>query len=326
MAADTLDRLLKALAVQLHAFSICEIQRGWSLAFPAFEMVTVHYVLEGSGALRVGNGQWLPFAPRSVLIVPARQSHVVGEAGSTALATRAEDHCSMLADGLVTFTSGDGSRDILLLCGTIPAFYGSALGFFDLLREPMIEDVSASAASSHVFELMLAEVTSPSLGTQAMTEMLMKQCMIMILRRSLPRNDAASPLFAALHRPQLARAVLHIIEDPAAPHSVESLASFAGMSRTSFAGHFAQAFQQGPIDFVQKARLCVAERLLTTTDLPIKVIATSVGYASRSYFSRSFRAAYGIDPKSFRDGNREGRVRNQTEPAPALLQPGSGDR
>ena len=54
------------------------------------------------------------------------------------------------------------------------------------------------------------------------------------------------------------------------------------------------------MDFVQKVRLRVAARLLTTTDLPIKVIANSIGYASRSYFSRAFRAAYGADPKTFR--------------------------
>ena len=69
------------------------------------------------------------------------------------------------------------------------------------------------------------------------------------------------------------------------------------------AEHFSLAFQQGPIDFVQKARLSIAARLLTTTDLPIKVIATSIGYVSRSYFSRAFRATYGADPSRFRFAN-----------------------
>ena len=300
MAADTLDRLLTTLAVRLHAFSVCEIQQGWRLAFPAFEAITVHYVLKGSGALRVGNGPWLPFAPQGLIVVPARQSHVLGEAGPTAQTLLAEDHCSLLADGLVTFTAGDGSRDTLLLCGAVPAPYGGALGLFDLLREPVVEGFTESSLNRHAFELMLAEVASPGLGTQAMTEVLMKQCLIAFLRQRLLRDGPGSPFAAALHHPRLARVVLAVIENPAAPHSVESLASRAGMSRASFADHFSRAFQQGPIDFVQKVRLHVAARLLTTTDLPLKVVAQSVGYTGATSFSRAFRGIYGVDPTRYR--------------------------
>lgn len=302
MVADTLDRLLTALAVQLHAFSVCEIQQGRRLAYPRFEAITVHYVLQGEGVFRVGNGPWLPFSPLSVIVIPARQAHVLGGAEATVQTVQAEDHCSLLADGLVKFTAGDGSRDILLLCGAIPTAHGNALGLFDLLRAPLIESFAADGRLRQAFELMLAEIASPGLGTQAMTEVLMKQCLIALLRLHLLQDSpgANSPLLTAPHHPQLARAVVAIIEDPAAPHSVETLASRAGMSRASFADHFSRAFQQGPMDFVQKARLRVAARLLTTTDLPLKVIANSVGYAGAAPLSRAFRAAYGTDPADYR--------------------------
>ncbi len=321
MATDTLDRLLTALAVRLHAFSVCEIQQGWGLAFSSFEAITVHYVLKGSGALRVSNGPWLPFAAQSILVIPACQSHVVGDAGPTGRMVYADDHCSLLADGLVTFTAGDGSRDTLLLCGAISASYGGALGLFDLLREPMIDSFSEGGVVRPVFELMLAEVANPGLGTQAMTEALMKQCLIALLRQHLTRDDASSPVFSALHHPRLARAVLAVIENPAASHTVESLASLAGMSRASFAGHFSQAFQQGPIDFVQKVRLRIAARLLTTTDLPLKVIAQSTGYAGPTSFSRAFRGTYGTDPMTYRSlGHHDEREPRRLD-GPAAAQP-----
>jgi len=133
-----------------------------------------------------------------------------------------------------------------------------------------------------------------------MSELLMKQCLIAMLRQHLLRDGTHSPLSAALHHPRLARAVLSVIEQPAAAHSVESLATLAGMSRASFAEHFSRTFQQGPINFVQKVRLRIAARLLTTTDLPLKVIAQSIGYAGATSFSRAFRAAYGADPFSYR--------------------------
>ncbi len=300
MAANTLDRLLTALAVQLHAFSVCEIQQGWRLEYPRFEAITVHYVLQGTGAFCVGNGPSLPFAPQSVIVVPARQAHAVGDASATAQTLQAEEHCALLADGLVKFTAGDGSRDILLLCGSIPATHSSALGLFDLMREPMVESFAAAGPLRYAFELMLAEVANPGLGTQAMTEILMKQCLIILLRRHLLHGGLNSPLLAALHHPRLARAVLAVIEDPGAPHSVETLSARAGMSRASFADHFSRTFQQGPMEFVQKARLRVAARLLTTTDLPLKVVAQSIGYAAATPFSRAFRSIYGVDPTSYR--------------------------
>jgi AraC family transcriptional regulator, activator of mtrCDE len=51
---------------------------------------------------------------------------------------------------------------------------------------------------------------------------------------------------------------------------------------------------------VQRVRLRLGAQLLSTTDLPIKVIASSVGYSSRSCFLRAFRSAYGADPTAFR--------------------------
>jgi AraC-like DNA-binding protein len=81
----------------------------------------------------------------------------------------------------------------------------------------------------------------------------------------------------------------------------------AGMSRASFAERFAQAHEQTPMEFVQKVRLRIAANLLTTTDLPIKMILNSIGYTSRSSFSRAFRGVYGVYPKVFpADGRRDG--------------------
>ncbi len=316
MTAETLDRLLTTLAVRLHACSVCRIQHGWGLAFSAFDAITIHFVLAGQGSLRVGTGPVLPFTVRSALAVPARQPHVLGGLEAGVRLVRADAHCSMLGDGLVSFTAGDGSRDVLMLCGMVSASHTGALGLFEFLRAPLIQDFSADQHLSPVFDLMLAEVTKPGLGTQAMTEVLMKQCLIALLRQHLLRDGADSPLFTALQHPRLARAVLAILDQPAAPHTVGSLADLAGMSRASFAGHFSNAFQQGPIDFVQKVRLRIAARLLATTDLPLKVVAQTVGYAGTASFTRAFTRTYGDEPMAYR--RLDGSVAAQPGETPSI--------
>ena len=313
MTSDVLDRLLITLAVRLHAFSVGEIPQGWRLRFGPSDSIIIHYVLAGAGSVRSGNGPWLPFAPRSIVIIPAHKPHEVGEAEQVIGEARAEEHCTILNDGLIKFTAGDGTPDTVLVCGMLSASYAGALGLFAWLREPLVEDLSSSTVLQQTFDLMFAEVARPGIGTQAMAEALMKQCLILLLRQHLQRGDGRSPLFMLLQDERLARSVTEVLENPAAPHSVESLAVKAGMSRASFADRFAQVYGQTPMEFVQKARLRIAAGLLTTTDLPVKVISNSIGYTSRSSFSRAFRAIYGVDPKTFRQvGGQEER---ELEPA-----------
>src|ERR1700712_5296129 len=112
MAADELDRLLTTLAIRLHACSVCQIQHGWGLAYSPFDAITIHFVLSGTGNFRVGTGPVLQFSSRRAPVVPAHQPHSLGELGAGVQVVHADEHCSMLGDGLVLFTAGDGSRDI----------------------------------------------------------------------------------------------------------------------------------------------------------------------------------------------------------------------
>jgi len=79
------------------------------------------------------------------------------------------------------------------------------------------------------------------------------------------------------------------------------LAEVAGMSRTVFAARFTSAMARPPIEFLKGLRFARAAHLLARTDLPVKAIASRVGYASRSSFTRAFVAHHGAPPTDFRD-------------------------
>ena len=294
----TLDQLLATIDVDTHAFSVCRIETGWRMTFPAFDVVTIHFVLRGSGHLQVGASPPVPFSPLSVLIIPTAQRHWVGDSGDQARVRDAADDCALLGDGLVEFTAGNDIDDTLMLCGALPAPYQGGLGFFDLLRAPMAGDMVSSAVPAGVFSAMADEIAHAGFGTQSMCQALMKQGLVALLRDRQTRQNEVSG--GATFHPRLSKAVATILNDPAAAHTVDSLASLSGMSRASFSDHFSRAFGQGPIDFVQKARLRIAARLLRTTDLPIKVIAQTAGYAGPRPFSRAFQVAYGSGPADYR--------------------------
>ena len=271
------------------------------MAFPVFKVITVHFVLQGTGHLKVGAAEPVPFAPASVLIVPALQSHWVGEVSAAAHVGPAAEKCDLIGDGLIEFTAGDGAGDTLLLCAAVSAPHDAALGVFDLLRRPVVDELVASGIPAVIFEMMRNEVAHAGLGTQAMCQALMKQALVILLRGHWQAITGVSLFTAAVSQPRLARTVAAIIEQPGAHHTVESLAAMAGMSRASFSDHFSRTFGQGPIEFVQKTRLRVAARLLEVTDLPIKAVAASIGYANSRSFARAFEATYGTLPTRYRD-------------------------
>ena len=78
------------------------------------------------------------------------------------------------------------------------------------------------------------------------------------------------------------------------------------------------------MEFVQQNRLRIGARLLTTTDLPIKVIAQSAGYAGATPFSRAFRTVYGTDPTAYRGLAALGG--HEPTPDAAAPKPPSGNR
>lgn len=295
---DVLERLLVTLSVRLHAFAVCHVVPGTRLAFEPMDAVTVHYVLAGRGTLGTSGTEALPFAPRTLMIVPAGVDQTLGDAAATA--TAADERCRVVGDGLVTFATGDGPADILCICGTITANYAGAVGLFDELAGPIAFDLVADPPTAMAFDLLVAELAMPALGSQALCEALMKQVLVRLLRAHLLAENPAFPLTAALGDPRLARAALAIAERPAERHTIESLARIAGMSRTVFAERFSATYGHAPISFLMQVRLRLAARFLVHTDLPVKVIAGSIGYQSRSQFSRAFRDAYGVDPSAYR--------------------------
>lgn len=301
MPRDVLEQLLTTLDVHLHAFAVCDVEGARGLAFEPTKAVILHYVLMGRGVLTVDNGPSLPFGPRSVLIVPP--GHALGLSsgdGPAEALVAASESCRMLADGMLTFHSGE-RVDLRTACGTITATYAGGFGLFDHLAQPVIEDVADIPAVESAFGLMLQEMTAPAMGTRAIVEALMKQSLLMVLRRRLSRFETQAPMFAALRDPRLVRAVAAVLARPGARHTLQSLATEAGMSRSVFAQRFVQVFAQTPFEFLQKARLRKAARMLAVTDLPVSLVAKAAGFESRSHFSRVFRTGFGVSPSTYRE-------------------------
>lgn len=316
MTEQIIDRLLKTLDVAIDAFALCQVDRGMKLVARGGPDIEVHYILSGTMHLSVAGETPIVCGPGSVVLVPPHVRQVIGADAADGRELLAIDNCSQVGGGLIKFdVTNGGEGDLRFVCAVITANISGSFGLLDTVRKPLVEDLHELPIVRLSYELMLAEIESPGLGSRALTGALMKTCVLMLLRRHFARSDHETSLLSTLRDPRLGKAAAAVIDKPAARHSVAALASAAGMSRSAFAREFSHAFAMSPMAFVAKTRLHHAAEMLRATNMPVKVIAASIGFSSRSHFSRAFRDAYGADPSAYRRTAIEADAPRPTIPA-----------
>lgn len=295
---DPLNRLLDGLSVDVEPFALCEVRGSGLLNMGSFGRATLHYVIAGAGQFRIGHDQIVRVGPGSLLVVPAAAPHWLT---SDAADGPVLPLCTPPGADWRHRRSGAGESGIIVACARIHAAFRGIAGLFDYLHAPILADLSGDDALRNTVHQLIDELTAPKPGSRALVRALLQQCLIVLLRRNAGLIAADLSWLAVARDRRLWRAVEAIFSAPAKPHTLQSLADLAGMSRSAFAEHFSAAFGRGPADLVKEMRLRLGAQLLEETDLPVKAIAEKAGYRSRSYFARAFHAAYGLSPAAYRD-------------------------
>jgi len=91
-----------------------------------------------------------------------------------------------------------------------------------------------------------------------------------------------------------------IINDYAEPISMASLATKVSLSVSQFERRFKKRFQTTPRKYLTDVRINAACQLLSSTDLPIAVIAVQTGFYDQSHLSKQFTKLKGDTPAQFR--------------------------
>ncbi len=87
-----------------------------------------------------------------------------------------------------------------------------------------------------------------------------------------------------------------LLQNPADPPDITTLAAAAGMSRSKFYKCFKQVFGHSPLDHLRNHRLQLAQNLLTGGKHNVTETAFAVGYNNLSHFTKIFTAEFGVPP------------------------------
>lgn len=294
-----LEKLFDNLDLKVEPFATCRVADGWCLRLPSPDWVTIHYVLEGDGALRLGSGKRLALTANALAIMPPRLAHAI-ECGAAHNETGVEGQGDPSA-ALCELVAGPLDRlRLTAACGRVQVSYAGTTGLFDHMKEAIVLDFGDSSRMRSIFEALIDEYRRSGPASAAMMNALMNQCLIQVLRRISRKSDGMLPWLSALEDPRLARVVEAILNHPEQRHTLELLAGTAHMSRSTFVRHFEECFGRAPMDYVRDVRLRRAAQLLRVGGLSVDGVASKVGFTSRSHFSHIFHDQYGCSPTDFR--------------------------
>jgi AraC-like DNA-binding protein len=299
----TFEHVFDDMEISADPFALCELHGRCSLGLGSLPSATLHYVLAGQGEL-VCHGQPPIAVERGTLVlVPASHPHTLHSFGGHSHPLPDCHPAELnLAMHLRQADCETGGGNLLAICSRMSIGLRGTRGLIDLVREPIVEVVGADDPIQGPVDRLLRELSSPALGSRAMVRTLLLECMIRLLRSRLQAHDQALNWMAALTDERLWVALRQMLESPGDTHTIESLATTAGMSRSTFASRFSAACGRGPMELLRELRMHLAASLLTQSDLPVKRVAALVGFHSRSAFSRSFASATGLSPRRFKSG------------------------
>ncbi len=296
--SSILDRYISNLSVEVEPFAVCLLDRAWKLSLPGPPCAMLHFIVRGEGWLTCKDGTHKRIGKNWVVVIPKGTAHSL----ETKEQWVHELNIPCTPDGppVHYIIAGDsGPLDMTVGCGTLNVRYGEALGLFDHLSDMLIIDLSEVPGVAHLFQILMDEQSSDSPGKPVIQGAIMTQLLVYMLRTLGEQSEAGLAWLNALDDPRLARAIDHILEDPGAMHTVESLADVACMSRSAFAKHFHDAFSRSPMALVNHVRLERAAKMLSTGQASIEQISRKVGFSSRSHFSRAFKKHTGVSPAAY---------------------------
>ncbi|WP_454855559.1 AraC family transcriptional regulator [Rhizobium binxianense] len=168
----------------------------------------------------------------------------------------------------------------------------------DIIHIPSSE--GRTTRLGRVIELIMDECVSDHPGKEMILQRLLEVMLVEALRwRSIGTEALPAGLLRGMRDPVLANVLRAMHADVRADWTVAGLARMAGMSRSAFAARFGETLGCGPIEYLSRWRMALAQDALMRGAKSLDRIADEIGYESASAFSTAFRKRLGCSPGRF---------------------------
>jgi AraC-like DNA-binding protein len=150
-------------------------------------------------------------------------------------------------------------------------------------------------------ELLASEVDASTPGSELAVRRLADLLLIQALRAHIAGSESEQTGWLhALADSHIGAALNSMHQRIEHPWTVASLASEAGMSRSSFAQRFKELMSESPLEYLTRWRMYRGSDLLRESDRKLADVAQAVGYDSDGAFHKAFKRVLGIAPGEYR--------------------------
>jgi AraC family transcriptional activator of mtrCDE len=240
------------------------------------EFASSYYVVAGRGTLSIAGQSPIILKAGIIVILPPGTAHHLAENGDDNPELEIAINCQPLVLAMDDVGSNSGPGGIVIACSSIRATYQQVHGLFDFLPAPVVTQMGENEAICQVMDSLLCEMADPKPGSKSLIALLMQQCLVYVLRKYCEGGHCRVPWLTALEDTRLSRTLEPMLDNPGRRFKHEHLAEIAGMSKSTFAQHFKQAFGRSPMGFLKELLLQQAAQLLRITKRPIKSISDLV--------------------------------------------------
>lgn len=307
---DLLSDILTRLSLRGSLYFRTSFTEPWGVRVPAFrDVARFHFAHRGEALVRIaGEANPVHLAQGDLIVIPHGAAHVLScrHTGSDE-ALPLDDVLSrsgFSGYGTLVWGGDESPRDTQLICGHFALAAGSRHLLFDRLP-PFIHLRGYGEEAGPWLEATLrvigGEAGGGRLGGDLIALKMSEAIFVQAIRAHIESEQNTSVGVAGFADPHLARALTAFHRRPGAEWTVASLAREAGLSRTGFAGRFADRLGVTPMAYVTSWRMQIAREALAARGLSVTEAAEISGYASESAFSRVFKKEIGISPAAFRE-------------------------
>jgi len=90
--------------------------------------------------------------------------------------------------------------------------------------------------------------------------------------------------------------------------SLEDISAETGLTQAKLQEGFKLLYNKTVTEYIRHARLELARDYIATTEMNISEVVYSIGFTSRSYFSKIFKEKYGLSPSEFKNSKKSAQV------------------
>jgi AraC-like DNA-binding protein len=301
---DVLSDILGSVHLRGGIHFRCEFAAPWGIAMQETGDAPFHVVVRGNFWLRVpSRSDPIALHAGDLIVLPHGGAHALLDAPDGTARPVAEVIAGQSLDHFGPVVNDADGPPASILCG-----------YFRFDRDPPHPLLDALPQLIHIhgtdshelawlqssLNFMIQETRTARPGAEAVVDRLAAVLFIQVLRAYVERSDSPPGMLAALSDRQIGAALELMHRQPQNAWTLEALARRIGLSRSVFAARFRQLVRQTPLQYLTFWRMQLARTQLTTTALPIALIAERAGYGSEASFSKTFKKVVGMAPGQYR--------------------------